>query len=60
MTDSERLNTKEAAEFLKYSESTLETWRLEDKGPRWYKPLGKVFYFKDDLILWLQHGDLPK
>lgn len=51
--DKERLSTKEAAEYLGYSESTLETWRTENKGPRFYKPLGKIFYFKDDLDLWL-------
>lgn len=54
-SDKERMNTKEAAAYIGYSESALETWRAEgsEKGPRYYKPLGKVFYFRDDLDLWL-------
>jgi len=50
-----RFNTKEAAEFIGYSESTLINWRHDkDKNsPMYYKPMGKVFYFKDDLALWL-------
>lgn len=58
MTDKENLNTEEAAKYLGYSIGTLENWRMQGQGPRYYKPLGKVFYFKDDLDLWIKsEGD---
>ncbi len=51
-------NTKEAADYLRYSETTLETWRSQNKGPRWHKPEDKVLYYKTDLDAWVQgRGD---
>lgn len=43
------INTKEAAEYLGVSAGTLENWRISGGGPKFYKPKGKVFYFKADL-----------
>lgn len=54
MDNKEHLDTDEAAKYLGYSASTLENWRNQKTGPRYYKPLGKVFYFKDDLDLWIK------
>lgn len=54
MTDKENLSTEEAAKYLGYSTGTLENWRMQNMGPKYYKPLGKVFYFKDDLDLWIK------
>lgn len=56
MTDKETLNTEEAAAYLGYSPGTLENWRMQSQGPRYYKPLGKIIYFKDDLDLWIKNG----
>lgn len=53
----EWMTTKEAAEYIGHSESTLETWRVETEksaGPKFYKPLGKVLYNKDDLDAWVR------
>ena len=54
MKDKENLSTEEAAKHLGYSVGTLENWRIQGIGPRYYKPLGKVYYFKDDLDLWIK------
>lgn len=54
----ETMTTKEAAEFLGFSEGTLENWRLENKGPPYYKPAGKVIYDKNDLITWIKEGKI--
>lgn len=56
MTDKENLSTEEAAKYLGYSTGTLENWRMQGQGPPYYKPLGKVFYFRDDLDLWIKNG----
>jgi excisionase family DNA binding protein len=53
----EILDTKQAAEYLKHKESTLETWRSTGKGPVWYKPGGKVLYYKTDLDEWIKEGE---
>lgn len=50
----EFLDTKEAAEFIKHSVSTLEGWRSSGTGPKWYKPAGKVVYSKTDLLDWIK------
>lgn len=51
------LDTKAASEYIGYSESTLENLRLEgNKGPIFYKPLGKVLYLKSDLDDWVKKG----
>lgn len=54
----EFLTTKEAAEFLKHSEQTLERWRQEGKPPKWYRPSDKVLYSKSDLIDWVKSSTL--
>jgi hypothetical protein len=60
MTDKENLNTEDAAKYLGYSQGTLENWRMQNTGPRYYKPLGRVFYFKDDLDLWIKGEEAKK
>ncbi len=52
----EFLDTQEAADFIKHSVSTLESWRADGIGPKWYKPSVKVVYSKSDLIEWVK-GD---
>lgn len=44
------LDTREAAEFIGESRRTLEDWRLNGKGPRYFKNAsGKVRYKRDVL-----------
>lgn len=50
------LTTKEAAEYLRYSEVTLEQWRLIGKGPVFHKPENKVLYYKADLDAWIKEN----
>ena len=52
------MTTKEAAEFLGFSEGTLENWRLQNKPPVYYKVSGKVVYDKADLIAWVKEGKI--
>ena len=53
--ENKRLTTEEAAAYLEHAPITLETWRMKNIGPRFYKPSHKVFYYKADLDAWL-HG----
>ena len=48
------LNTIEAAEFLRQKPATLENWRSNNKGPKYYKPSGTVFYLEEDLVDWIK------
>jgi hypothetical protein len=48
-----RLTVKEAADFLRLSKATLDTWRTAGKGPRFIKAGKRVFYDTRDLDRWL-------
>lgn len=50
------MTTKEAADYLKHSESALEAWRKSGNGPKWHKPSHKVIYYKQDLDDWAQNA----
>ena len=50
----EIFTTKEAAAYLKHGESTLELWRSNNEGPKWYKPNNKVLYYKSDIDEWIK------
>ena len=52
--DLELLTPKEAARFLKLSESFLAKARMRGDGPRYRKLLRLVRYTKPDLVLWLK------
>ncbi|MBS1141560.1 MAG: Helix-turn-helix domain [Proteobacteria bacterium] len=49
------LTPKEAAEYLKVSEKTLEGWRCAEVGPKYYR-MGhrRVRYFMSDITSWLR------
>lgn len=54
MTDM-KFNTDEAAVYLGVKPRTLEVWRGERKGPKYYTPTSKlVFYFQSDLDKWIK------
>lgn len=46
------LTTKEAAEFLAVSSSTLKRWRRENKSPPYLKQGGIIRYSQDELEEW--------
>lgn len=48
------LNPKEAAEYLGVSEQTLALRRMKNQPPKFSKPVGKVYYFKEDLDAYLR------
>jgi Helix-turn-helix domain len=52
-SDLELLTPKEAARFLKLSESFLAKARMRGDGPRYRKLSRSVRYTKPDLLLWL-------
>ena len=47
---------KEAAAYIKHSESTLATWRYAGIGPIYHKPARKIVYYKKDLDDWIKSG----
>jgi predicted DNA-binding transcriptional regulator AlpA len=53
-SDSELLTPKEAAGFLRLSESFLAKARMRGDGPRYRKLSRSVRYLKADLLLWLK------
>jgi len=47
------LTTKEAAALLRKNTKTLERWRDERRGPRWYQPEGRgtsVYYLEHEVV----------
>lgn len=46
------LDTSQAAHYLGYSTSSLETWRCEGVGPKYYKMHRRVRYKQSDLDAW--------
>jgi predicted site-specific integrase-resolvase len=47
------LTTKKAAAILGYEPCTLEKWRRLGRGPRFYKPAGRVRYDEQDVLAFL-------
>lgn len=51
-----RMSRTEAARYLGLSTKTLGMWALHDKGPRYVRVGGRIFYFKHDLDAFIQQG----
>ena len=47
-----RMDTKNTSNYLGLSEKTLAMMRCKGKGPKFVKR-GRIFYFKDDVDIWL-------
>lgn len=45
----ELINTRDAARYMGCSESLLTKLRVMNKGPRYFKRGGRVFYTKSDI-----------
>lgn len=50
----ERLTRQQAAEYLSVTTWTLDYWRRQNRGPRSYKIVGRVYYLRPDIDAWLQ------
>jgi hypothetical protein len=51
-----RLDARNAAAYLGLSVKTLAMKRCTGEGPKFVKR-GRIFYFKQDLDLWLRDGE---
>lgn len=50
-----RMDTRNTSTYTGLSEKTLAMMRCNGNGPKFVKR-GRVFYFKDDVDLWLNAG----
>lgn len=50
-----RMDAKNAAAYLGFSEKTLAMMRCNGKGPEFIKR-GRIFYFQDACDRWLEEG----
>ena len=50
-----RVTTEGAAKYCGLAPRTLEMMRCQGRGPR-YTKIGRVFYFQQDLDLWIEAG----
>ena len=55
-----RLPGDDAARYLGNQPKTLAMWRLQGKGPRYFKVSGRIFYYRDDLDAFVRGGGTPK
>jgi len=44
-----RMTRDDAARYLGHASKTLAVWALNNKGPRFVKIAGRVFYYKSEL-----------
>ncbi|TDI77144.1 MAG: hypothetical protein E2O81_05350 [Betaproteobacteria bacterium] len=49
------MDTKNSSTYIGLSEKTLAMMRCNGNGPKFIKR-GRIFYFKDDLDIWLNEG----
>ena len=52
------LSSSEAAELMGLHPVTLDRWRMEGNGPRYFSPQGtrRVWYAEKDVLHWLASG----
>ena len=49
-----RMSRENAAKYLGLSAKTLAMWKLSGRGPPWVKVGGRVFYFREDLDVFIR------
>ena len=54
--DDKFLCTERAAHYIGYTKSTLEWWRMNRRGPRFYKISGRVRYRQSDLDAFMENS----
>jgi predicted site-specific integrase-resolvase len=47
------ITEKEAAKLLGARPQTMRAWRQRGKGPAFVKPVGRVYYLKEDVLAFL-------
>lgn len=52
------ISGQELAEWLSVHPTTVEGWRQNGTGPKFYAPAGqrRVWYSESDVLKWLAHG----
>jgi hypothetical protein len=57
-TDIKRLmySEREIAAMFPISARTLQKWRLLNKGPKWYRAAGRIFYDPTEFEQWIRSG----
>lgn len=50
----ERMATADASEYLGVAVATMNTWRTQGKGPKFYRLAGRVFYRRADLDAYVE------
>lgn len=56
MSERRLFDTREASVYLHLEAGTLENWRCQRRGPKWFRPEGSrvVRYDKADLDAWIE------
>ncbi len=52
MSDTARLSPKELADDLGVHMQTLRAWRKKEKGPPFYRQVGRIWYPRAELDKW--------
>lgn len=52
-----RVTEETAATLVPCPVSRLRRWRQEGKGPRFFQPAKKPWYYIGDLLAWIQAGE---
>jgi hypothetical protein len=52
----ERMNSQQTATFIGISDGTLRNWRCVGAGPAHYKFRGVVWYWRRDVVQFIQRG----
>ena len=52
-----RVTEQTAATLIPCPVSRLRRWRLEGKGPRYFKPAKAPWYYIGDIMVWIESGE---
>jgi hypothetical protein len=50
------ITPEQAAEMLQRPVGTINRWRAEGRGPRFYKLMGRVRYDADDVLMYIHQS----
>lgn len=56
----ERRNTREAADYLRVSLSTMKRWRREGVGPAYLRMEGRIWYTTEHLDAYLESLEVSR
>lgn len=49
-----KLSPKQVEELLEVSEPCLRGWREKKLGPPYYREVGRIWYYRDEIEAWRQ------